>query len=860
MGFFFTQARNAKPAAVQRNVIPIHELQKLGCKACPRDTRKMDSPKFLPTGGGSNILIYLLGDSPSEEEDERGRQWSDDLGMEIMSKLRPVKEDIRSGFITQCFEGKDTKEEAKVATECCRPRVVADIEECRPLVVAGVGDSPLRWVTGLDSALVWRGTPIATKIGNHACWYYPLLSPFYVRRHPGSRWNENEIALRVDTKRLIEFADSQPAPPLVYRAPFDVGIEYITGQEPGDLARLAKALDSLLRHDCAIDLETNGLRTYIQDPRIYTVAVGTFERTVAFCLDHPDGWETEGQRKQAELLFLNFILRVKSLTAHNLAFELEWLAHRFGNHILRRVVWHDTMGMWHSLNERKGTKSLNDQCAVHFGFHLKDQSRVKPERLLEFPLPEVLRYNGMDTKWTSLLARHLMPKVDELPDYRADYERKIRTAATLIHLESRGLPVDFKYTEDQDTKLRQEAKDLVRKLDQCREVQQFERRFGYPLEPTNPNHVLKLMWDICQRQEAQRSTREGTKWTTDEEALAAVPEKEMPSAKLILEHRAISKLLGTYIEPILAKRIVSPDGCIHAKYSTMEAETSRLASEDPNVQNFPKRKHVEIRGAVYAGQGMWLVAIDFGQIEFRATGMASEDDNLVKYCWTGYDVHKAWAERMVQVYPEIKDWIVREFGVDWDEKGLKTLRQEAKNGWVFPQLFGSTTRSCAERLHLPEDIADDLGAEFWDEFPGVKKWQERTVRHYEKHLYVETLGGRRRRGPLSRNQIINHPIQGTSAEIVIDAMNAVSERAELAGDPYSSPVLNVHDDLTFLMPDDDQLYNRIERVAAEMCRPRHSFVNVPLIVEVSVGPRWNKLKELGVYRSDKLYNLRNPYA
>ena len=214
---------------------------------------------------------------------------------------------------------------------------------------------------------------------------------------------------------------------------------------------------------------------------------------------------------------------------------------------------------------------------------------------------------------------------------------------------------------------------------------------------------------------------------------------------------------------------------------------------------------------------------------------------------------------MTEVYPRIKDWIVREFGVDWDEKGLKTLRQETKNKWVFPMLFGSLTRSCAANLHLPEETADDLGDEFWDEFPDVKKWQERTVRHFEKHLWIETLGGRRRRGPLSRNQIINHPIQGTAFEIVVDGMNAVSVRAEMEGDPYMEPVINVHDDLTFLMPDDDSLLPRIETVVMEMCKPRHKFVNVPLVVEVSLGSRWSELKEIGVYRSNVLYNTPNPY-
>ena len=214
---------------------------------------------------------------------------------------------------------------------------------------------------------------------------------------------------------------------------------------------------------------------------------------------------------------------------------------------------------------------------------------------------------------------------------------------------------------------------------------------------------------------------------------------------------------------------------------------------------------------------------------------------------------------MVDVYPKIKDWIVREFDVDWDEKGAKTLRQEAKNKWVFPQLFGSSPRSCATNLHLPEEVAEKLAKEFWDEFPDVLKWQKRLMQRYEKTLYVETLGGRRRRGPMTRNEIINTPIQGTAADIVLEGMNALSEQSLILDLPDIHPILNVHDDLTEDMAD-GTLEENIKLVAIEMCRHRFSYINVPLVVEVKVGQRWGDMQEIEVLRSDKLFNLRNPFA
>ena len=480
--------------------------------------------------------------------------------------------------------------------------------------------------------------------------------------------------------------------------------------------------------------------------------------------------------------------------------------------------------------------------------------------MLEYPLKEVLRYNALDTKWTDKLRRHQAEKLAKDPMQLREYERKVKLAPTLVITETAGVPIDFQYARALEDSLTKQATDIEAKVRRCPEVKEYASRFG-SFSPTNADHVLKLMKDVCRRDEVRvEDKRSGAiRWTSDEEALSKIPAKEVPSASLILEHRAVSKLLGTYVAPVISRKIICPDDMMRCKYSSMVAVTGRLAAEDPNLQNWPKRKHKEIRGMVAAPDGEIFLACDYGQIEFRVVGMASEDENLVRACWTGYDVHKFWAERMVALYPSIKDYIVETFNVDWEEKGLKTLRQEAKNGWVFPQLFGSSVKSCAEQLHLPDYVAEDLAAEFWDEFRDVKKWQEKLLKSYEKNLYVETLGGRRRRGPMTKNEIINMPIQGTAADIVTEAMNAVSELSYETDNYEIQPRINVHDDLTYLMRE-QALNTNVEIIAREMCRHRFDYINVPLVVEAQIGKRWHELKEINVYRSDEIFNLENPYA
>lgn len=179
--------------------------------------------------------------------------------------------------------------------------------------------------------------------------------------------------------------------------------------------------------------------------------------------------------------------------------------------------------------------------------------------------------------------------------------------------------------------------------------------------------------------------------------------------------------------------------------------------------------------------------------------------------------------------------------------------------WVFPMFFGSQVSSCATNLKLPMEIANELAEEFWDTFRVTKEWQERLLVSYEKKGYVETLDGRRRRGALSLNQIINHPIQGTALSIVCAGMNALSERAEAEERMDRHPRFNGHDDLSFFMPD-HTIEENLPIIAEEMCKPRFPWINVPLIVEASVGPRWNELEEIKVFHSNKIFNTPNPYT
>jgi DNA polymerase-1 len=593
-----------------------------------------------------------------------------------------------------------------------------------------------------------------------------------------------------------------------------------------------------------LDIETTGLRPYAANSTIHCAAVGTFDNTVAFAIDHPEGWSGHLTNKVWGI-FQDFIAQSGRKICHNLAFEQEWLAYFLDKHLLRKTEWEDTLAMAHTLREVTGTNSLDDLTREYFGFYLKDQSRIdlKNNPFISYPIKEGLRYNAMDTKWTHLLEPSLAEKLAAHPAYVEEYERKVRLCPTLVLTQNKGVPIDFDYVAEMDKKLKLEIKSIEGKLNRCVEVGIYKKRYG-GFEPTAPEQVLKLLRDVYKLDVI----------STGEEVLSEL--ENCPAAPLVLEHRVISKLSSTYITPLVERKMTDPDGNLHTVYTSMRAVSGRLASADPNLQNFPKRKHKEIRGVVAAPPGQIIVAADYGQIEARVFGMATEDRNLVKYLWDGYDIHGYWAGRFMEEHGQIKDRIIAEYAIDGDDDKLikKKFRDEMKSKWVFAQFFGASIRGCAKSIKVPEEVAQALGREFWDEFNGVLKWQEKLLKKYEKNLYVETLRGRRRRGAMTKNEIINHPIQGTAADIVTLAMNVLSERSEYECNNELQPNLNVHDDLSFFMLENHQ-ERTIPIIAEEMCKHRFDFINVPLIVEVQTGTRWDQLKEIAVYRSNELFNL-----
>jgi DNA polymerase len=389
-----------------------------------------------PTGI-DNPLYYIIGEAPGEQEDMRGVQFVGESGQILRSTLMRLLDLEDISELEDCFRwnncvrcrprsGKANRTPTEIEIECCRKSLEKDIEETKPKVILGFGNIPLKWLLRTEGIMIYRGRYVPVKIGNHVCWYFPMLHPSFILRNQRKDKNGRVMPgmydhiFEKDLDNVFAIAEDLPDPKIITKGYTD-NVEVVLGDKIEDITRIKEALHGLKQaHKVGVDIETRGLRPY-NNGTIYCIAFGTFEYTIAFPLDHPKAWNNLEKSKDDILVRLmelveDFLLTSGIKIAHNLKFELEWFHFYFGKDILYKTKWIDTQAYSYLINERtsKGTSmhSLDTQTLVNFGFNLKALStkvdRIKP---LTAVLDDLLLYNGMDTKWTVALEDALYKKL-----------------------------------------------------------------------------------------------------------------------------------------------------------------------------------------------------------------------------------------------------------------------------------------------------------------------------------------------------------------------------------------------------------------------------------------------------------------
>ena len=351
---------------------------------------------------------------------------------------------------------------------------------------------------------------------------------------------------------------------------------------------------------------------------------------------------------------------------------------------------------------------------------------------------------------------------------------------------------------------------------------------GHEFTITSPKQVGAVLFDELQISAKVKKTKTG-QYSTSEEVLESLRDKH-PIVEKILQHRALKKLLSTYVEA-LPKLIHPETGHIHTSFNQAVTATGRLSSSNPNLQNIPVRGEDgrEIRRAFVPEEGEVFFSADYSQIELRIMAHLSEDEHMVADFNSGLDIHAATAARIFHKPVE---------EVDRDE------RRKAKTA-NFGIIYGISAFGLSERMGVSRGEAKELIENYFATYPQVREYMNESIERAKQTGYITTQFGRRRyladinagnatvRGYAERNAV-NAPIQGTAADIIKLAMVAIDRRLR-EEKLQTRMILQVHDELNFSVPP-TELEQVRHLVVEEM--ERAFQMRVPLVAECGEGTNW----------------------
>ncbi|MGZ3247520.1 MAG: DNA polymerase I [Croceibacterium sp.] len=439
----------------------------------------------------------------------------------------------------------------------------------------------------------------------------------------------------------------------------------------------------------------------------------------------------------------------------------------------------------------------------------------------EVPLARATEYAAEDADVTWRLHALLKPRLAIEHGTRV-YERVDRPLIPVVAtMERHGINVDR-------TRLAKLSEEFAHEI--ARIEQEIYDCCGESFTIGSPQQLGRILFDKLGYKGGRKS--KSGQYSTDQAILEGLALQGAPVAQKVLDWRQLAKLKSTYTDALQAA-INPATGRVHTSYSLVGAQTGRLSSTDPNLQNIPIRTAIgrQIREAFVPEEGMVLLAADYSQIELRLAAHMADVPPLKEAFASGEDIHSRTALEMFGI-------------VDRDTRArAKTVN--------FAILYGISRWGLAARLGIEADEAQAIIDRYFERFPGIQNYIHSTLETVRERGYSETLFGRKTWFPRigsaqqaerqgSERAAINAPIQGTSADIIKRAMARMMPALSDAGLGHVKMLLQVHDELVFELPEGDVAAARrvIERVMAEAALPSVAL-DVPLGVEMGHGLSWD---------------------
>jgi DNA polymerase-1 len=512
----------------------------------------------------------------------------------------------------------------------------------------------------------------------------------------------------------------------------------------------------------------------------------------------------------------------RAKVGQNIKFDM----HVFANYSVRLAgVQHDTLIQSYVLESHK-SHDMDNLAERHLQLKTTTYDEVtgKGARRISFEqvaVEQATVYGAEDADVTLRLHRAMCPQVDhdeKLCRIYRDIEMPVMQV--LFEMERSGVLIDVQLLTGLSREFGGKMMDIERRA---------HEQAGQPFNINSPRQIQEILFDK-HKLPIIKKTPSGTP-STDEDVLAQLA-LDHPLPKLILEYRSLSKLKSTYTDKL--PEMVNPrTKRVHTCYGQTVAVTGRLSSSDPNLQNIPIRtaEGRRIREAFIAPQGCCVMSADYSQVELRIMAHISRDENLLRAFSAGEDIHRATASEV--------------FGTPVADVSAEQRRYvKAIN---FGLMYGMSAFGLSRQLEIERSAAAQYIERYFARYPGVKAYMDRTRESARERGFVETVFGRRlylpdiRSGSPMRRQAaeraaINAPMQGTAADLIKIAMIRVQDwltRERMR----TKLIMQVHDELVLEVP-----HEEVDRVRSELPALMSGVaeLSVPLMVEVGVGPNWDK--------------------
>ncbi|WP_018717504.1 DNA polymerase I [Arhodomonas aquaeolei] len=588
------------------------------------------------------------------------------------------------------------------------------------------------------------------------------------------------------------------------------------------------ALDAWLRRleaaECfAFDLETDSLA--YMDAAIVGLSFAVTPGGAAYVPVAHSTDDADGQlARETVLERLRPLLEDDShaKVGQNLKYDMSVLA-RYG--ITLRGVRFDTMLESYCLDSTATRHDMDSLAQKYLGHRTIKFEEVagKGAKQLTFDQVEVATatdYAAEDADITLRLHETLWPRLEALPGPAAVFrDIEMPLLPVLSRMERTGVRVDRELLARQSGELAEQMATI--------EGQAFDAADG-EFNLSSPKQIQEILFER-QGLPVLQKTPKGQP-STAESVLEELAARGHELPRLILEHRGLAKLKSTYTDKL--PRLIHPrTGRVHTSFHQAVAATGRLSSSDPNLQNIPVRtpEGRRIRRAFIPREGCRLMAADYSQVELRIMAHLSGDEGLTRAFAEGADIHRATAAEVFGAEPAAV--------TDEQRRAAKAIN--------FGLIYGMSAFGLARQLGIERADAQTYVDRYFERYPGVRAFMERTREQAREQGYVETVFGRRlylpeinsrngQRRQYAERTAINAPMQGTAADIIKRAMIVVDDWLGREHDDVYM-VMQVHDELVFEVPEakTDAVAERVSEAMRQA-----AALNVPLEVDVGVGESW----------------------